>query len=89
MLVRRVQVAPGDVVFVKGILEASEGVAAMFADEGGELAIAAPLELRAALDELVADLERDVGARLVAPDAVDTRPGACKDAPAGDARADG
>ena len=62
LLVRRVRVSPEDVVFVKGVLEASEGLAAMFADHGGELSIAAPLDRG---DDL-ADLEREVGAILLA-----------------------
>src|SRR5262245_56984959 len=42
MVVARVVVRPPDVVFVKGILEASEGVAGLFAERGGELTLAAP-----------------------------------------------
>jgi hypothetical protein len=68
MHVRRVSVAPEDVVFVKGILEASEGVAAMFAEHGGELLLAAPHERAADLDELLTDLARDVGARVAPTD---------------------
>ncbi len=72
MLVRRVRVAPADVVFVKGVLEASEGLAAMFADHGGDLSIASPHERGADLAELLADLARDVGAVVIddAPSAV-------------------
>lgn len=56
LVVRRVRVRARDAVFVKGVLEASEGVAVMFAQRGGELAIAAPRSREACLDELVADL---------------------------------
>jgi hypothetical protein len=76
LLVRRVRVAPEDVVFVKGVLEASEGLAAMFAEQGGELSIAAPHERDAELAELLADLSREVGALVLDDTDVDPRPGA-------------
>ncbi len=62
MVARRVRVAPRDVVFVKGIFEASEGLGAMFAERGGDLVVAAPASRAAELYELLADLERDLGA---------------------------
>lgn len=65
MLVHHVRVQPEDVVFVKGVLEASEGLAAMFADKGGNLSIAAPYEQRADLAELLADLADELGAMVV------------------------
>lgn len=74
LLVRRVRVAPEDVVFVKGVLEASEGLAAMFADHGGELSIASPRDRGADLDEVLADLARDVGAVVI--DDAAAQPGA-------------
>lgn len=49
-----------DVVFVKGIFEASEGLGALFAERGGELIISAPLSRERELDELLADLEREL-----------------------------
>lgn len=64
MLVARVVVQACDVVFVKGIVEASEGVAAMFAEHGGELQIAAPFDRASDLAELIEDLVRDVGATV-------------------------
>ncbi len=67
MLVRRVSVRPPDVVFVKGVVEASDGLAAVFAEQGGELLVAAPRERAAELGELLADLEAELGARVVAP----------------------
>jgi hypothetical protein len=69
MVRRRVTVAPGDVVFVKGIVEASEGLAGVFAERGGELLLAAPAGRAADLAELVRDLEIEVGA--VVTDALD------------------
>ena len=61
---RRVDVRPADVVYVKGILEASEGLAVVFAERGGELVIASPPDRAAALDELLADLALEIGARI-------------------------
>jgi hypothetical protein len=74
LLVRRVRVAAEDVVFVKGVLEASEGLAAMFAERGGELSIAAPPERHADLAEVLADLEREVGAVVEGPGLAGTEP---------------
>jgi hypothetical protein len=56
MVVRRVSVRPSDVVFVKGIVEASEGLAGVFAERGGELLLAAPRGREAELGELLKDL---------------------------------
>jgi len=53
-----------DTVFVKGILEASEGVGVLFAERGGELVLAAPRSLEAQLDEIVRDLVIEVDAVL-------------------------
>lgn len=64
MVSRRVRVAPRDVVFVKGIFEASEGLGAMFAECGGDLVVAAPTSRSKDLDELLADLARDIGAHV-------------------------
>jgi hypothetical protein len=61
MDVVHLSVAPADVVFVKGILEASDGLAGLFAERGGELSIVAPTGRRAELDELLEDLRAEVG----------------------------
>jgi hypothetical protein len=63
MLVQEVIVQPSDVVFVKGIIEASDGIAVVFAERGGELTLAAPPGRGDEFSELLMDLERDVGAR--------------------------
>ncbi|WP_437596992.1 DUF4911 domain-containing protein [Sorangium sp. So ce590] len=63
MLVQDVLVHPADVVFVKGILEASEGIALLFAARGGEITLAAPLGRGDEFAELLRDLEQDIGAR--------------------------
>lgn len=64
LICRRVLVRDQDVVFVKGIFEASEGLGALFAERGGELTISAPLSRAAELDELLADLERELQATV-------------------------
>lgn len=45
-----------DVVFVKGIVEASEGLAVLLAERGGQLRLASPPDRAAELAELVQDL---------------------------------
>jgi hypothetical protein len=64
MLVRPLRVRAPDVVFVKGLLEASEGLAGLFAERGGDLLLVAPLGRGPELDELLADLQRELGATL-------------------------
>jgi hypothetical protein len=60
MIARRVIVRARDVVFFKGVVEASEGLATVFAEHGGDLLVAAPegraRELDALLDELCVEL---------------------------------
>ncbi len=65
LLVRRLLVQSVDVVFVKGIFEASDGLCSMFAEKGGDLLIAAPHSRRSEVDALLADLVRDLGAVLL------------------------
>lgn len=62
LIERRLRVRTKDVVLVKGICEASEGLCAMFAERGGDLVLAASRSRRDELDELVGDLVRDFGA---------------------------
>jgi len=62
MVTRRVIVACADVVLVKGIIEALEGVAQVFAEQGGELTIAAPADRARELDAIVDDLCIELGA---------------------------
>lgn len=64
MFARRVDVRAPDVVYVKGILEASEGLGVVFAERGGDLVIASTPDRAAALDELLADLVIEIGARI-------------------------
>ena len=64
MVARELTVSPPDVVFVKGLIEASEGIGALFAESGGDLTIVAPESRWAEMAELLADLEIEIGARL-------------------------
>ena len=70
MVVRRVILRARDVVFFKGVVEASEGLATVFAEHGGDLVVAAPesrtRELDALLDDLCAEL-RATRVSLVSP----------------------
>lgn len=86
---RRLQVPVRDVGFVRGLLEASEGLACMFAERGGDVLLVAPASQRSALDELVEDLRRELGAIVtrvsagggMTPDASCVEAGRCIDAP--------
>jgi hypothetical protein len=61
MVVRKVVVASRDVVFVKGIVEALDGLAQVFAVEGGALTLAAPSDRAQELDAVVDDLCAELG----------------------------
>ncbi len=67
LVARGVRVMAKDVVFVKGLIEAHEGVAVVFAEKGGDLTICAPVSLEAMLDQIVDDLCREVGAMRIQP----------------------
>jgi hypothetical protein len=86
MVTREVFVRAPDVVFVKGLVEASDGLASVFAERGGDLILAVPHGREAELAELLHDLEVELGARLgeawvdggseqASPPAASTRPG--------------
>ncbi len=64
MITRRLVVRAKDVAFLKGVVEAHEGLAQVFAEGGGDLTIAAPAGREAELDELVADLAAELGGIL-------------------------
>jgi hypothetical protein len=57
---RHLLVRNEDVVFVKGIFEASEGLCVMFAERGGELTVLAPISRARELDALLNDLAREL-----------------------------
>jgi len=73
----RVRVRAPDVVFVKGVLEASEGLGAVLAEprtpglrgagdgrDGGALVLVAPRSRAQELHELIEDLKRELGGGL-------------------------
>ncbi len=64
LVVRRVRVSPREVVFLKGVIEASEGVAAVFAESGGDLTIATVPSQKDELDRILQDLQAETGALL-------------------------
>jgi len=68
MITRRLVVRAKDVAFLKGIVEAHEGLAQVFAERGGDLTIAAPCGRDTELDELVTDLARELGGILAEPE---------------------
>ena len=61
MVVRRVILAARDVVFFKGVIEASEGLASVFAEQGGDLTVAAPADRAGELDALLVLLCVELG----------------------------
>lgn len=64
LVVRRVRVSPTEVVYVRGIIEASEGLAIVFAEAGGELMIATLPSQLDELDDLLRDLRDEIGLLL-------------------------
>jgi hypothetical protein len=68
IITRRLVVRAKDVAFLKGIVEAHEGLAQVFAESGGDLTIAAPAGREAELDELVADLAAEFDGIVPAAD---------------------
>lgn len=64
LAVGRLVVAPEHVVFVKGVVEASDGLACLFAERGGDLCIASPLDRAAELRELLVDLSAELGGTM-------------------------
>ena len=66
LTLRRVRVHPREVVFLKGVLEASEGLAVMFAEDGGELTIATTASQSRELDRTLRDLQDEVPALVEA-----------------------
>lgn len=60
MVTRRLLVRAKDVAFLKGIVEAHEGIAQVFAESGGDLTIASPSDREDELDALVRDLAAEL-----------------------------
>ncbi len=67
MCVRRALLAPRDVVYLKGLLEASEGIAQLFAEQGGAVTIATTASQAADLDALLDEVFAELGAVVVDP----------------------
>ncbi|WP_169928475.1 hypothetical protein [Labilithrix luteola] len=53
--------------FLKGVVEAHDGLAQVFAESGGDLTLASPADREAELDELVRDLALELSGILAAP----------------------
>jgi hypothetical protein len=64
LVFRRMRVAPKDVVFVKGVIEASEGLAVVFSEGGGDLVIATLPSRKRELDLTLRDLQEETDALL-------------------------
>ena len=60
MIVRKVVVRAKDVVFLKGVLEATCGLAAVYAVAGGDLSIVSHASRREELDAVLRDLATEV-----------------------------
>ncbi|MBN2193170.1 MAG: DUF4911 domain-containing protein [Polyangiaceae bacterium] len=65
LVARNVRVPAREVVFVKGILDASNGIGVVFAVRGGDLVIATTESLVDELDRLLADLVVEEGIELM------------------------
>lgn len=65
MSVRRALVKPRDVVFLKGLLEAADGLAQLFAEEGGAITIATTNSQARDLDALLDAVFDELGAVVV------------------------
>ena len=61
MVTRRLVVRAKDVAFLKGIVEAHDGLAQVFSERGGDLILAAPTDRERELDAIVRDLARELG----------------------------
>jgi len=67
MVVREIVLPAREVVFFKGIIEASDGLAAVFAERGGALSVAAPSDRARELDALLDVLCAELGGVRVGP----------------------
>lgn len=65
LVARGLRVVTKDVVFVKGIVEALEGIAVVFAEKGGDLTLCAPEAREKELDALIDDLCVEIGAMRI------------------------
>ena len=65
LVLRKVVVPSQDVVYVRGIFEASCGVAVVYSISGGDLTIAATESRVAELERLLADLQAELGPTML------------------------
>jgi hypothetical protein len=65
MVVRRILIAARDVVFFKGVIEASDGLAGVFAQGGGDLTVASPVDRTEELDRVLDQLCAEIGGILL------------------------
>jgi hypothetical protein len=64
MTTREVILVPSEVVYVKSIFEASLGVGVLFAEQGGVVTLAASHSRARDLDELLSDLQAELGTKM-------------------------
>ncbi len=60
MVTREIVVRAKDVVLLKGIVEAHDGIAQVYGERGGALMLTAPKSREAEFEELVRDLQREL-----------------------------
>ena len=60
LVVRRLDCARSDVVYVKSIVTAYDGLCAMFSDGGSSICLVSPRGREAELDQLVEDLVHEI-----------------------------
>ena len=65
MVHRRVVLRARDVVFFKGVIEASDGLAGIFAEHGGDLTVSAPAARQIELDAVLAALCTELDAMIL------------------------
>jgi len=63
LVVRSFNCSCSDVVYVKSIVTAYDGLCALFSDGGGAIRLVAPKGREAELDQLVDDLTQELSAR--------------------------
>jgi len=63
LVVRHLECSRVDVVYVKSIVTAYDGLCGMFSDGGHDIRLVAPRGREAELDQLVEDLERELATR--------------------------
>ena len=65
LVARRVLLDAKQVAFFKGVLEAMDGLAQVFAEQGGDLTVAGPVSREAEIDEVVRELASELGGHVL------------------------